>query len=237
MLEMSNLKVGEKVYFLDNGIYKGIQVTKKKKNLNLIEDISKKGNPGTLRISENIKVFNDYQLFLKYLEEQERIEQERKKKEKEKRERSELDSDEQLLMLIEWLEKFENINHLPTIDKFLDYVYEMFEDPDGFYDNKYDYGFSFTLKDGTDVELVYGEYECILHSASGKEYSEDGMYIYKIIDPENTIFICASCLTRLKQKPEITEKYDVAGIYSEDILFPIHWTDNGIEAWCKKREK
>lgn len=140
--------------------------------------------------------------------------------------------------IINYFEGFENINQLPNMDTAFEYFQNNFDDNiEEFYNNHFK-GFKFTLKDGTDCILTYVEHECILHPYSDKKFNEAGEYIYVI---KNSYFVCGTCLTKLKPRPDILKQYDIfTNEYfdeSEKCLFPANWTDEGIHSWCKKRQK
>ena len=129
---------------------------------------------------------------------------------------------------IDYLSSFDNVNQLPTID-------DIFTSSD----SDFWYGdIDFVLKDGTRCTLSYGDYNCIQHSFSDQKNNSEGLYIYKVSDD---LFICASCLTLLQSKPDILKQYDCfINEYmneTESLLFPKNWTDEGIYAWCSKKQQ
>lgn len=89
----------------------------------------------------------------------------------------------------------------------------------------------FTLQDGSRWRYLRDEYKCILHPFNNM--FDEGTRIFQCLDEEN-LFKCGHCNTFLRQKEDITKNYYAVG--GNFILFPIGWKDNGIIAWCKKRE-
>lgn len=92
---------------------------------------------------------------------------------------------------------------------------------------------TFTLKDNSRWRYIRNTYKCILHPANHFNYSDEA--VFQCLDNKE-LFKCGDddCNKFLKSKDEIVEKFYPSNV--EYILFPSEWTDNGIEAWCKKRE-
>lgn len=89
----------------------------------------------------------------------------------------------------------------------------------------------FTLQDGSRWRYLRDEYRCILHPFDNM--FDEGTRIFQCLDEEN-LFKCGDCNTFLRQREDITKNY--YAVDGDFILFPIGWKDNGIIAWCKKRE-
>jgi hypothetical protein len=103
------------------------------------------------------------------------------------------------------------------------------------YDNsaKLDTKIIFTLQDGSKWRYTRGCHQCILHSFFDIS-NEIGVNIFECLDEKN-LFKCGDCNTFLRKREDITKNY-----YAVDggfLLFPKEWNDNGIIAWCKKRQK
>ncbi len=137
--------------------------------------------------------------------------------------------------ILGYLNQFENINRLPTIEQIYSFIRDNMNEcvdvaMDIFLDSVV-LGIDFTLQDGTNCCLTYYTYQCILHSIKQMDYEDQGGYIYSIED--GNLFICASCLSRLKECPEILAKYPIFSL--GQILFPSKWDVRDIDKWCKRR--
>lgn len=104
---------------------------------------------------------------------------------------------------------------------------------DEIYDNLMNAGIIFELKDGSKWECTEENYKCILHSYF--DYSNFiGTTVFQSLDKKN-LFKCADCSSFLKSCDDTLNKYYPS--HDGYLLFPIEWTNEGIIAWCKKKEK
>lgn len=94
-----------------------------------------------------------------------------------------------------------------------------------------------TLKDGSNWNIVTTwttEQQCIKHCLFHNSFDNE-RYIFESKDEDN-LYLCDECKTFGKKHPEILNKYLSCIEYADKWIFPREWTDEGIEAWCKKRE-
>ena len=91
-------------------------------------------------------------------------------------------------------------------------------------------GCHFILKDNTSIELSKN-YICIMHPT----YDVDSFEVYEIMDVE--LFVCANCLEKLNLRTSILMQFEKFKDMAYELLFPIHWTDAGVQTWCKKSQK
>lgn len=89
--------------------------------------------------------------------------------------------------------------------------------------------FIVTLEDKTKIKRLRFDYKCILHSTVVVEGTE----VYRV--GGGNLFICADCNTMLKANADIVDKFDTFR-NDDTLLFPADWNDNGVRAWCKKRQ-
>lgn len=243
-IDPKDLVEGVNVYFLHNreiknGIYKGLQRTargKIVKNKNkLVERINKKGKTFNLIVYGGTKFFLSEESLKEWIKQEKELLKERIKKEEERlkieEEETRIEQQNEYKQLIDFLSKSENANNLPMIEDVWNFMLEKFDSTDVLYLNS---PINFDLKDGTNCTLTNYDGRCILHP-----YNSPDDFIYYI----DNLIMCASCLTRLQERPDILKQYKVFynqeyGIdETQNILLPKNWTDNGIHSWCKKRQQ
>lgn len=144
-----------------------------------------------------------------------------------------INKEEKIVLKLEKILKYtKNPNNLPEVDVLA--LDEIYEDTDEAYEEFYDKwdGVKLKLKDGTNVVLERFSGVCINHRFDDPG-SED--FFYHLIDQD--IYICASCLTRLKKHESLVREIDGSkyGIIATNTMFPIEWNECGIRSWIKNR--
>ena len=138
---------------------------------------------------------------------------------------------------IEYLQQFENVNHLPDMEQINNEFVKGLDEDEGedeeFFDFLMSEQTSFITRDGTSVKLYMGG-NCVLHSFSQRK-SEFDWWIYEIENGE--YYVCIQCLERLKLCNDEIDKMFDSYEDTKQYLFPVKWTDSGIEAWFKKKLK